>query len=69
MSPLLLIFTIPDHYHFLVTGSSKLLLKRDLLTQVLKPDTAGPLVLWLKHDNAVEKALNLKELTTNLFVF
>lgn len=56
MSPLLLIFAIPDHYYFLVpvTGSSKLLLKRDLLIQELKPDTAGPLVLWLKHGNTAE---------------
>lgn len=71
MSPLLLIFAIPDHYNFLVpgTGSSKLLLKSNLLIQVLKPDTTGPLVLQLEHDNMVEKALNLKELNTNLFVF
>lgn len=70
MSPLLLIFAVPDHYYFLVpvTSSSKFLLKRHLLIQVLKPDTARPLVLQLEHDNTVEKALNLKELNTNLFV-
>lgn len=71
MSPLLFIFAIPAHYNFLVpgTGYSKVLLKRDLLIQVLKPDTAGPFVLWLKHDSMVEKALNLEDLNTDLFVF
>lgn len=68
MSPVVLIFAISDHYYFLVpvTSSSKLLLKRDLLIQVLKPDTAGPLFLQLEHDSTVEKGP--KELSTNLFI-